>query len=89
MEEQNIIELSNDIVEGLMRLSMGEEPGLFSNKVYKSLATNENLNEIKELVAAHFVWFKGKYESTEDLKVLSDFRYNIVNVYNKKTTSKI
>jgi len=33
MEEKEIIELSTDIVEGLIQLALGAEPGMFSGKV--------------------------------------------------------
>ena len=47
MEEKEIIDLSNDIVEGLTKLAMGSETGLLSGKVIKSLESHPNLEEIK------------------------------------------
>ena len=37
MEEKEIIDLSNDIVEGLTKLAMGSETGLFSGEVINLL----------------------------------------------------
>lgn len=81
MEEKDIIELSTDIVEGLTKLAMGAETGLFSGKVIKSLNDHPKLEELKTLFTTHITNFKGSYKTAEELKTLSDFRYNIVTVY--------
>ncbi len=83
MEEKDIIELSSDIVEGLTKLSMGSELGMFSGRVIKSLESHPNLEEIKTLVTTHIASFKGTYNTTEELKTLTDFRFKLVDAYNK------
>ncbi len=87
MEENEIIELSTDIVEGLTQLALGAEPGMFSGKVIKSLRNHPNLEELKSLLTNHITNFKGIYETAEELKVLSDFRYNLVTAYNQPTNN--
>ncbi len=37
MEEKDIIELSNDIINCITKLSLGEKPGMLSGKVFKNL----------------------------------------------------
>ncbi len=81
MEEKDIIELSTDIVEGITKLALGAEPGLFSGRVIKSLNEHPKLEELKSLFTTHITNFKGSYKTAEGLKILSDFRYNIVSVY--------
>ena len=83
MEEKDIIDLSNEIVESLTKLAMGSETGLFSGKVIKSLESHPNLEEIKSLFTAHMASFKGSYQTTEELKTLTDFRFKVVDAYNK------
>jgi hypothetical protein len=83
MEEKEIIELSNEIVESLMRLSLGEKPGMLSNKVFKSLTEHVNFVKIKQLYADYLVnEFNGQYNSTDSLKKLSDLRFNLLALYN-------
>lgn len=83
MEEKDIIDLSNEIVDGLIKLAMGTETGLFSGKVIKSLESHPNLKEIKTLFTSHINSFKGTYKTTEELKTLTDFRFKVVDAYNK------
>ena len=83
MEEKDIVDLSNEIVESLMRLSLGEKPGMLSNKVFKSLTEHVNFVKIKQLYADYLVnEFNGKYNSTDSLKKLSDLRFNLLALYN-------
>jgi hypothetical protein len=62
---------------------MASETGLFSGKVIKSLESHPNLEEIKSLITGHMTSFKGAYNTKEELKTLTDFRFNVVDVYNK------
>jgi len=62
---------------------MASETGLFSGKVIKSLESQPNLEEIKSLITGHMTSFKGAYNTKEELKTLTDFRFNVVDVYNK------
>lgn len=81
MEEKDVLELSTEIVEGITKLAMGAETGLFSNKVMKSLIDHPKFEELKTIFTTHISKFKGEYKTTEELKELSDFRYNIVSTY--------
>jgi hypothetical protein len=82
MEEKDIIELSNEIVESLTKLSLGEKPGIISNKTFKSLTDHDNFVTIKHLYADFLIKdFNGQYNSTESLKKLTEFRYKLVDLY--------
>jgi len=82
--ETKIKELTETIVEAVTALSLGKEPSLLSNSIYKSIAKHSNFSEIKELIAEHIRNFDGKLESSEEWKSLIDFRFKIVELYNKK-----
>ena len=82
--ETKIKELTETIVEAITALSLGKEPSLLSNSVYKSIAKHPNFNQIKDLIAEHIQNFDGKLESSEEWKSLIDFRFKIVELYNKK-----
>ncbi len=82
MEEKNIIDLSNEIVESLTKLSLGEIPGIISNKTYKTLSDHINFVAIKKLYADFLInEFDGQYDSTESLKKLTELRYKLVDLY--------
>jgi len=82
MEEKDIIDLSNEIVESLTKLSLGEIPGIISNKTYKTLTNHIHFVAIKKLYADFLInEFDGQYESTESLKKLTELRYQLVDLY--------
>jgi hypothetical protein len=81
MEEKDILELSNDIINCITKLSLGEKPGMLSGKVFKNLHEHSNFKEIKKLYANHLLYFQGVYENTDDLKKLTDLRYKLVELY--------
>ena len=47
----------------------------------KSLIDHPKFEELKTIFTTHITKFKGEYKTTEELKELSDFRYNIVSTY--------
>jgi hypothetical protein len=61
---------------------MGSETGLFSGKVIKSLESHPNLLEIKSLITGHITSFKGAYNTKEELKTLTDFRFKVPKIKN-------
>ena len=81
MEEKDIIELSNDIINCITKLSLGEKPGMLSGKVFKNLHEHSKFITIKKLYAEHLLNFKGQYTSTDELKTLTDLRYKLVELY--------
>ena len=81
MEEKDIIELSNDIIICITKLSLGEKPGMLSGKVFKNLHEHAKFSTIKKLYAEHLLDFKGQYSSTDELKSLTDLRYKLVELY--------
>jgi len=81
MDEKELIELSEEIIESLTKLLLGESPGFLSNSVFKKLNSNKHFDEIKSLYSSFIVSFKGQYKDAAELKKLSDFRYKIVELY--------
>jgi hypothetical protein len=81
MEEKDIIELSNDIINCITKLSLGEKPGMLAGKVFKNLHEHNNFSIIKKIYAEHLLNFKGQYNSMDELKSLTDLRYKLVELY--------
>ena len=83
MNENDIQELSNEIIESLTKLSLGEKPGIISNKIFKSLTDHVNFIKIKKLYADFLINdFKGQYTNSDSLKKLTELRYKLVELYN-------
>jgi len=82
--EKKIKELTETIVESIVSLSIGKEPNLLSNSVYKSIANHSNFLRFRQLVIEHLQNFDGKIETAEEWKKLTDFRFNIIDLYNTK-----
>ena len=81
MDEDELMELSEEIIESLTKLVLGDSPGFLSNSVFKKLNSNKNFDEIKSLYSKFIVSFEGQYKDATELKKLSDFRYKIVELY--------
>ncbi len=81
MNEDELMELSEEIIESLTKLVLGESPGFLSNSVFKKLNSNKNFHEIKSLYSKFIISFEGQYKDSTELKKLSDFRYKIVELY--------
>ncbi|NBR13031.1 MAG: hypothetical protein EBQ94_05320 [Flavobacteriales bacterium] len=81
MDEKELIELSDEIVHALMKLSMGEKPGFLAGGVYKKLPNHPRFEEIKHCYCEHLKQFKGAYDNSVELKTLTDFRFKIVDLY--------
>jgi hypothetical protein len=82
--ENKIKELTENIVESIVSLSLGKEPNFLSNSVYKSIANHPNFLQIRQLVVEHLQNFDGKIETAEEWKKLNDFRFNLIELYNTK-----
>ena len=83
MEEKDIVELSNEIVESLTKLSLGEKPGMLSNKVFKNLTEHVHFVKIKQLYSEFLLnEFTGQYTSTDSIKKLSELRFKLIELYN-------
>ena len=82
MDEKELIELSDELVHAITKLSLGEKPGFLSGSVYKKLSNHTNFGEIKQCYIEHLQTFKGTYDNSIELKKLTDFRYKIVELFN-------
>ena len=81
MSEKDIRELSDNIVESIVALSLGKEPGLISGKIFKTIAKHPKYEEMKKLYIEFLFGFDGHFETTEELKKLSDFRFALVQLF--------
>ena len=84
-DEKDLIELSNDIIHSLTKLVLGEKPGFLSGGVYKKMETHPRLSTMKTLYASFLMDFKGSYEDSASLKKLTDFRYEIVELFESES----
>ncbi len=82
--EKKIKELAENIVEAVVNLSLGKEPKLLSNSVFKSMQKHPNFIRIKNLVIEHLQLFDGKLETADDWKRLNDFRFKLIELYENK-----
>ena len=80
--EKKIKEQAETIVESIVALSLGKEPGMFSNSVFKSIADHPKYYEIRQMIVNHLQHFDGKTNTAEEWKTLSDFRFKLVDLYN-------
>ena len=53
MDEKELIELSDELVQGLTKLSLGEKPGFLAGSVYKKLSNHSNFHAIKQCYIDH------------------------------------
>jgi len=81
MNEKEIKELSENIVESIVDLSLGKEPNLISGKIFKTIAQHPKYEDIKKLYIEFLAGFYGKYETPDEIKKLMDFRFRIVELY--------
>lgn len=81
MDEKELIELSDELVNALTKLVLGEKPGFLSGNVFKKLASHPRFSEMKQLYCELLMSFDGNYSDATELKKLTDFRYKIVELY--------
>jgi hypothetical protein len=84
MDEKELIELSDEIIDALTKLAMGAKPGFLSGSVYKNLATHAKFLEMKQLYCNFLSEFDGSYSEPTKLKKLTDFRFSLIELYQRK-----
>jgi hypothetical protein len=84
-DEKELIELSNEIIHSLTKLVLGEKPGFLAGSVYKKMEIHPRLSTMKSLYASFVMDFKGLYEDAASLKKLTDFRYEIVELFDSES----
>ena len=84
MDEKKIIVMSESIVNAIVDISMGRSKFSLTNTVLKKLSTNPMLFEsVKNCYIEYLGTIKDKIDTTLEVKQLSDFRYAIVDIYEK------
>lgn len=81
MTEKEIKDKAEQIVDAFVALSLGKEPGMLSNDVFKKLSTHSNFEQIRAAINTYVQNFDGKVDSPEAIKRLFDFRMEIVELY--------
>lgn len=81
MNEKDIKEKSEQIIEALTDLSLGKEPHLLSNDIFRKLGKHPNFEQIKNTYIGYLQTFDGKIDSPEEIKLLFDFRMKITALY--------
>lgn len=81
MNEKKLKEEAEKIVDAFISLSIGKEPHLLSNTVFKKLADHPNFELIKQEIVNYLSWFTGKVVDKNEIKRLSDFRFRIYELY--------
>lgn len=82
--EQQIIEITDEIILGIIKLALQQDPGLLSGKVFKSLPDHPKFQEMKQRILDYLKDFKGHFEETSDVKKLSDLRFELYQFYSQK-----
>lgn len=85
MDEKKLISLTDEIVDALVNISMGrgKMKALIPGSVTRKLVKDEALfNSVKECYINYLSGVFGKIDDREELKTLSDFRYELESIYN-------
>jgi hypothetical protein len=84
MKEDEIKELAKDIVEAIVDLSLGKEPSFISAKTFKSVAKHPKFEDMKNLYIEFLTSFNLNEDSSNELRVLTDFRIKMVELFNNE-----
>jgi hypothetical protein len=82
--EQQIIEITDEIILGIVKLAIQQDPGILSGKVFKSLPDHSRFEEMKLRVLDYLKEFNGHFEETSDVKKLSELRFDLYQFYSQK-----
>ena len=86
MDEKKIINLSEEIVYAITDISLGKSKGGLMNSVNKTLSKNPALfSQLRDAYVNYLQSIDGKVDEVMEVKALSDFRYQIVDIYDKAT----
>ena len=84
MDEKKIIVMSESIVNAIVDISMGRSKFSLTNTVLKKLSNNPALFEnVRNCYIGYLGTIEDKIDTTMEVKRLSDFRYEIVDIYEK------
>lgn len=81
MNEQKAKDKAEQILDALTNLAIGKEPGMFSNKAFRKLATHPNFVEIRNVYIAYLQTFDGKIDTPEKIKTLFEFRMKLIKLF--------
>ncbi len=81
MTEKEIAEKAETIIEALTLLSMGKEPSMLSNSVFKKLGKHRNFVLIRNAYTSYLQNFDGKLETSDEIRKLFEFRLKITQLF--------
>ncbi len=81
MNEKDIKDRSEEIVKTLTDLSLGREPHLLSNDIFRKLGKHPNFEQIKNTYIGYLQTFDGKIDTPEEIKMLFDLRMKIIELF--------
>ena len=86
MDEKKIINLSEEIVYAITDICMGKSKSGLINSVHKTLSKDQLLfSQLRDAYVNYLQSIDGKVDEVMEVKALSDFRYGIVDIYDKAT----
>lgn len=86
MDEKKIINLSEEIVYAITDISMGKSKSGLINSVHKTLSKDPVLfSQLRDAYVNYLQSIDGKVDEVLEVKALSDFRYQIVEIYDNAT----
>ena len=86
MDEKKVIKLTDMIVESIVDFSMGKGKlkAMVPNSVAKKMANDPELFEqLKQCYVEYLTSVDNKIDETSEVKRLTDFRYNLLDIYNQ------
>lgn len=84
MDEKKVIIMSESIVNAIVDISMGRSKFSLTNTILKQLSNNPPLFEsVRNCYVRYLGTIEDKIDTTMEVKRLSDFRYEIVEIYEK------
>lgn len=83
LNEKEIKEMAEDIVNSLVRLSLGETPGMLSNSVFKNLQDHSRLTELMIIFKEFLSQATLINKSADDWRRITDMRLKLVECYLK------
>ncbi len=82
--EKQIREEAETIVDALVYLMLGNEPGLLSGKTFRQLPEHKNYLKIIQLFKEFVIAFDGKIDDLNEHTALTTFRYKIVELFEEE-----
>ena len=84
MTEEQFQKRSDNIIEALTALSLGQKPNLLSNSIFRKLANHPYFLQIRDTYIEYLKLFEGKVSGTNDISRLFEMRKRIVELFDEQ-----